>query len=1223
MGSAPQAPQAANLRLDDSIQALPGAALLCDGDFRITAANAAACDMLRSTIRDLTGKPLASMAGALFTDGAFDPSAHSNPETPHQLTRPDGSAFSAQLSFAAAGANWIIQLSDVSALVEKQGKLLYRVNTWRYALEAAGHGVWDYNAICDKRFYSVGWKRMRGLPDDAVVDDTLEAWEARVHPDDLEHVRRNVDDHNSGRVRLFSFHYRERRADGSWMWVSSRGQAIDWDANGVPTRFTGTDTDVTELMQTVQAVDALQRRHELALSASGVGVWEIDAVAQTFSCDDVLAEMFDFPTEAREDLPLTLWKQALHPDDAEETSQKAFEAISNGTGLEQTFRIVRRNGDVRHIATSCVFYRTPEGKPRFLGADRDITESRQREADLSAQSLRFEAAIKNMGHGLAMYDAEGRLTVANQAYADMYGFPDHLMVSGTPAEELVKFLKAAKTMDLEILETAKNDALSAGTQSRSFERTWRLSNGRIVSYSTRSFAGGGWLSIHRDITEKHLAERQLAESEERFRDFTGTASDWCWETDAELRVTYLTESFAASTGLAPDAVIGKSPFDVPVHPDDLATVKALFEPTGGAPQPFKDVLLRLQTPDGRLGYNLVSGLPRFDDEGTLIGYRGTGTNVTAAEERKIQLAEAEALLSSRTAQLVEAQRIGKMGDWSFDLGADHLWWAPEVYALLGHDPQTFTPTYEAVMAVYVGDSGGRVLAAQSEVVRTGRIKSVDVKARRADGSIGDFVVTSKARVDECDRVIGFYGTIQDISDRKIAEEQLERLAYFDPLTGLANRALFQREVDKVLRRSKRDGSRGALMLLDLDRFKEVNDSLGHVSGDELLARVGRLLSGTINQSHFLARLGGDEFAVVVPQAERHELETLASRLTNTLSGPMTLERGEVTVSTSIGVAVIPEDGSNLTDLMRHADLALYQAKDKGRDRFEFFRSELNESVQNKMALSRDLRTAITENVGLAVQYQPQVSLKTGRVTGFEALMRWDHPERGPISPTEFIPIAESSHLICDLGLWVLRSAATQAVAWLAAGEPPRKVAVNVSAAQIWHSDLVSDVKQILAETGLHPSLLCLELTETLLADHADGRGRKVLNDLNDLGVTLALDDFGTGYSSLGYLKQLPFRKLKIDRVFVDHADASARARELLKGIVALGRGLSMTVVAEGAERQEELDLLAEIGCDLAQGYVCARPSLAPQALAFAQDREGQADARTWQADDEDPLRAAS
>lgn len=424
MGSAPQAPQAANLRLDDSIQALPGAALLCDGDFRITAANAAACDMLRSTIRDLTGKPFAGIAAALVTDGAFDPSAHSNPATPYELTRPAGSAFSAQLSLAPAGANWIVQLCDVSGLVKEQEKLLYRVNTWRYAIEAAGHGVWDYNAICDKRFYSVGWKRMRGLADDAVVDDTLEAWEARMHPDDLEHVRRNVDDHNSGRVRLFSFHYRERRADGSWMWVSSRGQAIDWDANGNPTRFTGTDTDITELMQSVQTIDALQRRHELALSTSGVGVWEIDVAAQTFSCDDFFAEMLDLPTEAREDLPLTLWKQALHPDDAEEASQKAFEAISSGKGLEQSFRIVRRNGEVRHMATSCVFYRTTDGEPRFLGADRDITETRQREADLSAQSLRFEAAIKNMGHGLAMYDAEGRLTVANQAYADIYGLRD-------------------------------------------------------------------------------------------------------------------------------------------------------------------------------------------------------------------------------------------------------------------------------------------------------------------------------------------------------------------------------------------------------------------------------------------------------------------------------------------------------------------------------------------------------------------------------------------------------------------------------------------------------------------------------------------------------------------------------------------------------------------------------------------------------------------------------
>ena len=289
--------------------------------------------------------------------------------------------------------------------------------------------------------------------------------------------------------------------------------------------------------------------------------------------------------------------------------------------------------------------------------------------------------------------------------------------------------------------------------------------------------------------------------------------------------------------------------------------------------------------------------------------------------------------------------------------------------------------------------------------------------------------------------------------------------------------------------------------------------------------------------------------------------------------------------------------------MRNADLALYHAKELGRARHEFFHPALSEDARNKMSLSHELRKAVSEGSGLFVHYQPQIRLDTGHVTGFEALLRWNHPTRGLVSPTEFIPIAEASHLICDVGLWVLREAVQQAKAWQDAGEAPRKVAVNVSAAQIWRSDFAADVATVLEETGLDPSLLSLELTESLLADHTEGQARSVLERLSGLGVTLALDDFGTGYSSLGYLKQLPFNKLKIDRIFVDGATESVHARELLRGIVALARGLNMAVLAEGAERDEEIAMLKEMGCDYVQGFVYARPQSADDAMAFAHRHE--------------------
>lgn len=574
-------------------------------------------------------------------------------------------------------------------------------------------------------------------------------------------------------------------------------------------------------------------------------------------------------------------------------------------------------------------------------------------------------------------------------------------------------------------------------------------------------------------------------------------------------------------------------------------------------------------------------------------------------EREAALRSTEAILQHRSDQLVEAQLLGRIGDWSYRFGESTITWAPELYDLLGYDAESFGCSHEAVMAAYVGDGAQRVLASQAEVIRTGEPKGVDVKFRRGDGSIGDFVVKSKMLKNEQGLTVGFSGTIQDISDRKAAEGQLESLAYYDPLTGLANRALFRREINDVLTRCSRTGSFAALLLLDLDRFKEVNDSLGHAAGDELLGKIGHLISRRLENNHFLARLGGDEFAIIVPEiADRAAVQILALEVIAAVSGPIMLDRGEVNIGTSIGIATIPLDGATLNDLQRNADLALYRAKEEGRGRFKFFEAAMSVAAQTKMAMARDLRRAISENTGLAVHYQPQVDLSTGRVMGYEALMRWTHPTLGYVSPAEFIPVAESSQLICDLGLWVLREAALQAKAWIDAGERPREIAVNVSAAQIWHTDFVYDVVRVLEETDLPPQLLCLELTESLLADHAEGRVRSVLTELKRLGVTLALDDFGTDYSSLGYLTQLPFDKLKIDRIFIDGIAESERARKLLEGIIALGRGLNMTIVAEGAEKPEEVDILRGFSCDIVQGYVFARPTPAAAALAFARDFDG-------------------
>ena len=380
-----------------------------------------------------------------------------------------------------------------------------------------------------------------------------------------------------------------------------------------------------------------------------------------------------------------------------------------------------------------------------------------------------------------------------------------------------------------------------------------------------------------------------------------------------------------------------------------------------------------------------------------------------------------------------------------------------------------------------------------------------------------------------------------------------------------------------------------MLLLDLDKFKEVNDSLGHAAGDELLVKTAERLKRELPQDAFLARLGGDEFAVILFAVNAPAAKEMADKIVSALGEPIVLRLGDVQIGTSVGIALIPEDGPGQETLVRHADLALYNAKDNGRSCARFFTADLSETVQEKTALARDLRRALQCDDQLYVVFQPQVDIQSGGVTGFEALLRWRHPERGNIPPGTFVPIAESSSLIADLGLYVLRASCVQMKSWIDAGHPARDVAVNVSASQIWQSDFEHDVKRILIETGLPSQLLTLEVTESVFIREAEGRVRQALDVLKSLGVKLALDDFGTGYSSLGYLNRLPFDKLKIDRRFIAGVHLKPERLKLLKGIIELGRGLGMTTVGEGAELMEEVRVLKALNCHLVQGYVFSHP----------------------------------
>nr|WP_294105303.1 EAL domain-containing protein [Sphingomonas sp.] len=463
-------------------------------------------------------------------------------------------------------------------------------------------------------------------------------------------------------------------------------------------------------------------------------------------------------------------------------------------------------------------------------------------------------------------------------------------------------------------------------------------------------------------------------------------------------------------------------------------------------------------------------------------------------------------------------------------------------------------------------------------------------------------ISGRPVIDDNGRFQGFVGSGADLTEKRRAEAQITRLALFDGLTGLANRQRMRASLEQTLNQPVGPYRPTTMFLLDLDRFKVVNDTLGHQTGDILLKQVAQRLLRSVGDAGLVGRLGGDEFQVVLPSENDPErLSDLARTIINALSQPYSIDGNTVTIGCSIGVAIAPQDGKDPETLVRNADLALYAAKAEGRGIHRFYREELLHGAQNRKQLEDDLRHALVQGQFHLV-YQPVVSTESARIVGYEALIRWEHPERGAISPAEFIPVAEDCGLIETIGEWVLRTACLEAAKW------PKnvRVAVNVSPIQFANPTLPSIVTNAIARAGIAASRLELEITEGVFLDESQSSDA-MFKSLKGIGVRLALDDFGTGYSSLGYLKSAPFDKIKIDQSFVRGAAiAGNRNAAIIKAIVTLAGSLGMETTAEGVETQDEIELIRELGCSHIQGYVYGKPARAEIVLDALIKGEGAA-----------------
>jgi diguanylate cyclase (GGDEF)-like protein/PAS domain S-box-containing protein len=466
--------------------------------------------------------------------------------------------------------------------------------------------------------------------------------------------------------------------------------------------------------------------------------------------------------------------------------------------------------------------------------------------------------------------------------------------------------------------------------------------------------------------------------------------------------------------------------------------------------------------------------------------------------------------------------------------------------------------------------------------------------RRKDGATV-WVKATVAAMHMADDGEGTVSVVEDIAQRKRFEEDLVRMANYDALTGLANRSLLLIRLEHAIAGARRQQRTAAILFLDLDRFKTINDSLGHDAGDRVLIEVSRRLQRVLRETDTVARLGGDEFVVFLSDLnDETPAATLSRNILDTLSRPMLVHSHEVSLSCSIGISVFPQDGAEAKLLLKNADAAMYQAKALGRCNYQYYSPEMNARTLDRLTLENALRHAI-ERRELVVLYQPQFSLDSGDMTGVEALLRWRPHGRDMVGPDVFIPIAEECGLIVPIGEWVLRTACAQQAAWQRAGLRSVQVAVNLSARQFRQAGLEAMVAQALADAGCDAGCLELEITESVLMDRPDSAA-ETLRHLNDMGVRVAIDDFGTGYSSLAYLKRFPIHTLKIDRSFVRDIPASKDDAAIAAAVIALAHSLQLSVVAEGVETAAQRDFLTSLHCDHAQGYLLGKP-MAAHALA--------------------------
>ncbi len=680
-----------------------------------------------------------------------------------------------------------------------------------------------------------------------------------------------------------------------------------------------------------------------------------------------------------------------------------------------------------------------------------------------------------------------------------------------------------------------------------------------------------------EITERKHAEDALRLSEERYRSLFENANDLIYTHDLKGNFTSFNRAGERITGYSRDEALTMNISQI-IAPASLATHREMTE-KNLARDVASTYEVEVSAKDGRIIALELSARPMFT-RGVANGVQGVARDIT--ERRR-----------SDSALKASEQRFRQLGDGIFH----HVWTAKPDGKLDYLNRRAMD--YFGLTPIEIGASKTRQAVHNDDIeeckkrwrrsVETGEFYEMDFRLRRHDGVFRWHSARATCSRDAEGNIVNWFGTNTDIEDQKQSEEKLNYYARHDQLTGLPNRTEFMNNLRSAVERAETySAARFAVLFLDLDRFKVINDSLGHLVGDKLLQAIAERLKGSVRPGDVVARLGGDEFTILLNRTGSiSDVVQIAERVQRSLARPFQLDTYEVFTSASIGIIVSDEIMRQPEDFLRDADAAMYRAKEAGKARYEIFDREMHAHNLSLLELEMDLHKAV-ERAEFELLYQPIIDLSSGSICEFEALIRWRHPKHGLVGPDDFVGAAEESGLIIPIGNWIIEEACRQIKKWQANSTSKLAVSVNLSAKQLLHPSLTEQIRAVIQETGLTKNQLKLEVTESTVMEHSD-RSMSVLSDLAKLGVSLSTDDFGTGYSSLSYLQRFPFDRLKIDRSFIDQMGSDGKSAAIVKTIFMLGENLGIEVVAEGIETAQQLDTLRALGCRLGQGFLFARP----------------------------------